>query len=58
MKHRVFLIAALSACMLSVFAAFAQGGIQTADFKLTYPANPASGAFFFRSRTGNWNGKQ
>ena len=52
MKHRVFLIAALSACMLSVFAAFAQGGIRTADFKLTYPANPAAGAFFFSFSDG------
>ena len=52
MKHRVFLIAALSACMLSVFAAFAQGDIQTADFKLTYPANPAAGAFFFSFQNG------
>ena len=43
---------ALTVFSLLSWASMVQGGIQTADFKLTYPANPASGAFFFSFSDG------
>ena len=43
---------ALTVFSLLSWASMAQGGIKTADFKLTYPANPAAGAFFFSFQDG------
>ena len=57
MKHRVFLIAALFACMLGVFAVFAQDGVKTAEFELNPPAETfdavtGGGIFHFSFATG------
>ena len=57
MKHRVFLIAALFACMLGVFAVFAQDGVKTAEFELnppaeTFDAATGGGIFHFSFATG------
>lgn len=43
---------ALTVFSLLSWASMVQGGIQTADFQLTCPANPASGAFFFSFSDG------
>ena len=57
MNHRVFLIAALFACMLGVFAVFAQDGVKTAEFELNPPAETfdavkGGGIFHFSFATG------
>ena len=57
MKHRVFLIAALFACMLGVFAVFAQDGVKTAEFELNPPAETfdavtGGGIFHFSFASG------
>lgn len=50
MKHKTLFV--LTVIPLLSWGSMVQGGIQTADFKLTYPPNPSAGVFYFSFQDG------